>query len=176
MLCPPQKEGDALKLPDCVSVLDVTQNEKMQMMREVLEEQFGKVQSEGNTPIWRVVLPTDVQFEVDTNTWEVRCQDDVLAAAVAETIEMVNQIVFSVCLKFQNSGRFLHITHLLLFNSGTADRMEPVASSSAIQASEGEAKKEKGVSKATAQKLLAKYKQLQVRSRDPVFCRVNMNL
>ena len=106
MLCPPQKEGDALKLPDCVSVLDVTQNEKMQMMREVLEEQFGKVQSEGNTPIWRVVLPTDVQFEVDTNTWEVRCQDDVLAAAVAETIEMVNQIVFSVCLKFQNSGGF----------------------------------------------------------------------
>lgn len=148
----------------------------MQMMREVLEEQFGKVQSEGNTPVWRVVLPTDVQFEVDTNTWEVRCQDDVLAAAVAETIEMVNQIVFTVCLKFQNSGRFLHTTHLLLFISGTADRMEPVASSSAIQASEGEAKKEKGVSKATAQKLLAKYKQLQVRNRDLVFCRVNMNL
>lgn len=54
--------------------------------------------------------------------------------------------------------------------------MEPVASPSAIQTSEAEAKKEKGVSKATAQKLLAKYKQLQVGNRTFIFCRVNMNL
>ena len=116
MLCPPGKEGEELKLPDCVSVLDVTQNEKMQMMREVLEEQYGRVQSDGNSPIWRVVLPTDVQFEVDTNTWEVRCQDDVLAAAVAQTIEMVNQILSFVCLKFQKSGLLcnLYINCLLL--------------------------------------------------------------
>ena len=55
MLCPPQKEGDALKLPDCVSVLDVTQNEKMQMMREVLEEQFGKVHLESGAPDGRAI-------------------------------------------------------------------------------------------------------------------------
>ena len=101
-------------MPDCVSVLDVTENEKMQMMREVLEEQFGKIQTDANSPIWKVVLPTDVQFEVDTNTWEVRCQDAVLAAAVAETIDSVNQILFSVCLKFQNSGRFLQIGIFLI--------------------------------------------------------------
>lgn len=54
--------------------------------------------------------------------------------------------------------------------------MEPVESSPAMQASEGEAKKDKGVSKATAQKLLAKYRQLQVSNGICVCCRVNMSL
>lgn len=57
----------------------------------------------------------------------------------------------------------IHAYHLILFLKSTRIFMSDTLSEKNPTQESPESKKEKGVSKATAQKLLAKYKQVQVR-------------
>ena len=63
---------------------------------------------------------------------------------------------------FSSSNSTVHISHLILFYSTRIFMSDALSEKNPTQESP-ESKKEKGVSKATAQKLLAKYKQVQVR-------------
>ena len=79
-------------LPDCVPVLSISEKEKEDMIREVLEEQFGSVVVGSDPRIWSIVLPTEERIVIDSTSWEVDCDSEMLSSAVRAAIDSVNQI------------------------------------------------------------------------------------
>ena len=79
-------------LPDCVPVLSISEKEKEDMIREVLEEQFGSVVVGSDPRIWSIVLPTEERIVIDSTSWEVDCDSEMLSSAVRAAIDSVNQL------------------------------------------------------------------------------------
>ena len=79
-------------LPDCVPVLSISEKEKEDMIREVLEEQFGSVVVGSDPRIWSIVLPTEERIVIDSTSWEVDCDSEMLSSAVRAAIDSVNQM------------------------------------------------------------------------------------
>lgn len=81
-----------MALPDCVPVLSISEKEKEDMIREVLEEQFGSVVVGSNPCVWSIILPTEERIVIDSTSWEVDCDNEMLSSAVRAAIDSVNQI------------------------------------------------------------------------------------